>query len=354
MRKPLFIFVTDTHNNEYNGELIYSIFEQAISVAIENKLKYIYHGGDFFNERKAQPLSVLKTLVRVIHLCEKRGIILRIIPGNHDKTDYKSEDSFLDIFTKYSNFELIRTYDSFVHDRTCIHMIPFFEEKTTYSKYLDLVKPDPSRINILITHIAVNSVQNNDGSKIENDLTADRFNAFDLVLIGHYHNYQEIDNIVYIGSTHQQNFGEDQDKGYSIIYDDGTFDKIEFENVPTYTTSTINVDILSKKELADKIDLISSQSKQSFQKIKFTGSIEKIASISKLTTQLQSSGIKVEKKANIEIDSDDYIDEQQALNFVGFDALSILAEFDTFAESKKLSDYHKTQGKQLLTKKLVK
>jgi DNA repair exonuclease SbcCD nuclease subunit len=60
-------------------------------------------------------------------------------------------------------------------------------------------------------------------------MTHDLFNEhFDLVIIGHYHNAQQVDIFNYIGSSFPHNFGEDNNKGICLLYDDLSLEIIDY------------------------------------------------------------------------------------------------------------------------------
>src|SRR5690606_9186694 len=100
MKKPIALILTDTHLKPDNISLVENIFDQAIAKCKELKIDTILHGGDWFNSRTGQPLSVLKATQRIIDKFKDNKIMVAIIAGNHDRTDYDSEDSFLDVFNR--------------------------------------------------------------------------------------------------------------------------------------------------------------------------------------------------------------------------------------------------------------
>lgn len=55
------------------------------------------------------------------------------------------------------------------------------------------------------------------------------FLPFDKVFVGHYHNRTVIPQtrIEYIGASRQHNFGEDEEKGYTVLYTDGTHEFVK-------------------------------------------------------------------------------------------------------------------------------
>lgn len=57
------------------------------------------------------------------------------------------------------------------------------------------------------------------------------FDGFGAVLVGHIHNRMRLQgtSIEYIGSSRQNNFGEDEEKGYTIFFDDGSYEFVKNE-----------------------------------------------------------------------------------------------------------------------------
>ena len=77
----------------------------------------------------------------------------------------------------------------------------------------------------------------------DDELPSNIFNGFDSVLVGHYHNRKQIHgtNIEYIGSSRQHNFGEDEEKGYTILYSDGSTKFIKNEVNQRYKVIEVDV-----------------------------------------------------------------------------------------------------------------
>lgn len=348
MRNPLFIMMTDDHLSDSSFDLCIDIHRQVRSKAKQLGLKCVYHTGDIIDSRKAQTWTVLKSLIQIFQEYEKDDLELRIIPGNHSKPDYESEESFLDVFQRYPAFKLIRDCGTYIEGNVAIHMIPFFDENIVYPHYLKRAVEQSKAhshldANILLTHVGVDGVRRNDGTNVDNDLRQGAFNQFDLVFIGHYHDYQEVgDNIVYYGSTHQHNFGEDENKGMTVVYDDLTFEQIKL-NVPTYNTTIIDLNKIAVDEV--KVQLQQIHDSGNFEKVKFTGTREKLSSLEKAIKSTQLVGIKVEKIIDDPIVDISYED---LLQFKGFDNSSILEEWKNFTSNKKLSKTQISRGQQRL------
>lgn len=327
MNKSQYLLLTDTHLSDNNIDLVTDIFKQAIKVCKEKNIDTIFHLGDWFTSRKAQSLAVLKATDNIISMFRSAVISCHIIAGNHDKVEADTEESYLDIFDgDYFHVykqEYILTLTPDLH----ITLLPYFKESGSYIKRLP--KPNQKLLkgkHILLTHIGVNGVKNNDGSEVENDLLPGKFKEYDLVLSGHYHNYSKVgDNIYYIGSAYQANFGEDDEKGFVILNEDGELEYIR-SKFPKYIKLKVNIDDQKaikqiKKEHANSKDNI---------RIVFTGDETQLASINK--EQFNAIGIDV--KFDKEVIRQDL---SAVLNTnINFNRSNIKDAFEQFCE---LNDY---------------
>jgi exonuclease SbcD len=214
--------INDTHGDADNRELILSLFTQYFKFCKKNRIPYVFHGGDFFIDRRGQGLIALYLFTEVGDLARKYGITLHIIPGNHDKTDQGSPRSYLG-FYNHSNIIVHDGTDptvSYIDDlenAVRYHLLPYFSEAIYYEKLEQLFLCADMR-NVLITHVGIDGVLNNRGEAEERSIPIGVFKQFDLVLIGHYHNKSNVSKRVrYLGSSHQANFGEDVEKGFTTL-----------------------------------------------------------------------------------------------------------------------------------------
>lgn len=341
-KKPTLAIVTDLHITESNGDMVRGLVKESLNKIKELGLSELYIAGDVFDARKAQPLNTLDSFDDILSDAEEMKIDVIAIPGNHDKVDYYSEKSYLKQYRHHPNLKIVQSNEYVYVNNICVHLIPYFHE-SIYNQYLDKQMKNFTikEQNILITHIAINGVKNNDSTEVTSGCPANLFNKFDKVLVGHYHNKQEIGNILYIGSLYQSNFGEDDKKGITIVYDD-----LSIEQIPTsfkrYETIKYDIDTLTVSDL-DKIAKDYSKVDQ-FTKVQFTGSKEKLATLDK--SKFDKVGIKVECK---QID-DQSITMTTSVKFDGFTKGSIPDEFIEFAEGK---DFNTEIGLNYLTKILV-
>lgn len=251
MKRPMGVFITDTHLSKDNIDEVEDIFEQACIKCLDLKIKNLFHLGDFFTNRTAQPLSVLKSAQRIINNLIGSGISTHVIPGNHDKNAQDANESYLDIYHQ-DGFNVHDDAGIFYNDsKVIIYCIPFYKESSSvYLSKLEKIvsKLNNSTINILVTHVAISGVRNNDGAEVKNDIPLELFNKFDKVLVGHYHDQSQVgDNVFYIGSARPQNFGENNSKGITLLFNDGSheFMKLDFKE---YHKQVIDINDLSRCE----------------------------------------------------------------------------------------------------------
>ena len=87
--------------------------------------------------------------------------------------------------------------------------------------------------------------------EIDGELPQEPLLGFKAVVCGHYHNRVKIKktNIEYIGSSRQANFGEDEEKGYTILYADGSYGFVKNEVNMRYQTIELDAKNVDKYTL---------------------------------------------------------------------------------------------------------
>lgn len=254
-KKPVALLMTDTHLKDGNMPLIKSIFEQAVETCKKYNIKRIFHLGDWFTERSKQSLECLMAMSdTIIDMVVDNDIALFGIIGNHDKTDQTDTKGYISLYKhKFKLFE----DESVVKIGDILYcFLSFFEDEEYLIRLANLIvaierrDPNNNMKHVLFTHQSINGVRNNDGSVVSKDIETEFFANFDKVFVGHYHDEQEFDIFHYIGSTHQANFGENNRKGFKILYDDLSTKHIQAK-FPEYIHLKIPVD---SEEIADVIE----------------------------------------------------------------------------------------------------
>lgn len=345
MRKPIVVLIADNHCKKENLDVIRSIYKQVADKCIELGVKRVIDLGDVFNDRSGQ--NLLCTLTVKNHYKNryaKLGIRIDLIDGNHDRPNLDADDSYLDVWDE-TDFYKVHKNNSYVDIKNCrFHFIAYYKSPEIYLSYLlqAIENRNPDKLNFLCTHASINGVRNNDGTLVDSDLDTAFFRRFIKVFVGHYHDAQVIDDIVhYIGSTHQGNFGEDDNKGLTVLYDDGSTQHFKL-NFPKYIKEYVKVSESKKLQ-----KLLEHHSKQSGQdKIRFIlqGSQSEIESID--IAKYVDAGIDI-KTVNIE--EDVLYDENSNNNEITvFDKRTVLQAWTEYSNKVDLTPLQKVKGIKLI------
>ena len=346
MPKPILPIITDIHIKSSNTAEIMATFEQVIKEVTELGLKVVACLGDVFDSRQAQPLVSLKCFELILGMFEEAGLCLVCIPGNHDKTDYNSADSFLDPFKEHRAFILVKDYDVQRFGDWSFHFVPFFE-KEIWFKYVENI-PKNGENKILMTHQAFEGSINNDGSRVSNGIKPSDLKHFDMVISGHYHNRHKVGgNIYHIPSILCNNFGEDNEKGITIFCDDGSLGFVN-TNFIDHHTVVLDMDNLTKDEVTGiKRDAMELMSKSNAAlRFKFVGSPEKVNAVDK--NEFTSIGVSVVKEHTVKLES--MAKAENGKPVMRHTDTTILDAFDRFCKEEGFEDFE--YGRKCIIKKL--
>jgi DNA repair protein SbcD/Mre11 len=347
MKRVITIISNDWHITQANTHLTLNLVDQKIKLAQKHGIKKVFLLGDIFESRQSQPLTVLKCFEEALDKFYAASIKLVVIPGNHDKTNYESPDSFLDAFTHHPALILIRTFAYMsLGGHVMFRLIPFFKEEQWlhyYKQSLEQYPINKQNPDVLLSHIAMDGSVNNDGTKIESKINVKMFKEHVVTFLGHYHNYQKVGGEVYhLPSVKQKDFGEDSNKGFTLVYEDCSFEVIK-SAFKGYETLKINLNTVSNKELLEltsKADLMANH-----VRLKLTGSEEKVKAIK--TDELKMMGFDVKTEQEDVIES---IKEVKSGKIISHTADSLINEFNEFCTKEDYKDIN--TGLNYLTKTL--
>lgn len=337
------IISTDWHLKPSNLEEIYKLQEQEICEA--NNLGITSHVwlGDIFDSRISQREETLNTLTRIIDLYSTMGHKIYCVPGNHDKGNYESESSFLDAYKYHPNFKLITTLDFFLINDIPCYFIPFFVNEIWLDEFSSVSGEKNHSNHVLFTHIAFDGSMNNDGSSVESSIRPSLFKDWGLVLSGHYHDYQELsDNVVHLGSLTQNNFGEDENKGFWVLYDDLTYDLIPSKG-KKFRKITIDLNSTTLKQVDKIVKMFKDENPDNLLRVEFKGNKDELSSLDKKT--YQELGIDVKTK----LDEVEILDIETSEEVKALSSNDIVKRFKTFCNE---NDYNYNEGIEILEKVL--
>lgn len=214
-----------------------------------------------------------------------------------------------------------------------LHLIPYFPEDGSFTDKLQTVKTqalDSTKFNFLYLHEGINGALSQPSEK---ELPANLFEGFDKVFVAHYHNRCVIPktNVEYIGSSRQHNFGEDEMKGYTVLYNDGSTEFIQ--NKINLRYKVIDVD-------ADQVDI---HLTDLLDEMKADGHYRTKVRIH--TTSVQASSIPKEKllhagasKVEIITEEMEAADVSASSLFEKFDTHKIRETYEEFCREKEIAE----------------
>lgn len=241
------LLINGIHLSKDNIPEFHKNWDEALRICKEREINTIVIGGDLWQSRAGQTLNVLMAAREAIIKAKNENVYVIIEPGNHCKVDPESILSYNHIFSEYPNVDVIDDYAGYdASDDVVLWLIGYFPEDGSFTQKLEQViaKLPADKKNILYCHEGINGALSTASDK---ELPTNIFKAFDKVLVGHYHNRTVIANglIEYIGSSRQHNFGEDSEKGYTVLLSDGSTEFIQ---------NSVNTQFKTIELTADNID----------------------------------------------------------------------------------------------------
>ena len=235
------LLINDIHVSKNNIPEFNANWEEALSVCHKYGIERIIIGGDLWQSRSSQTLSTILAVKDALTKATDDGITVVIAEGNHDKVNQESVFGYGHIFSEYPDIFAVQDYAIFrmkrASDITDLYVMSYFPENGSFvERYLKMCEAlNPSHKSVLYIH---QGIKGGISTASDDELPASLFENFDCVLVGHYHdrNIVKGTNIEYIGASRQHNFGEDEEKGYTIIYTDGSYEFVKNQVNNRYKT----------------------------------------------------------------------------------------------------------------------
>ena len=238
-KQPIALLFNDIHVSKDNISEFQNNWDEALSVCDKYSIGEIVIGGDLLHTRSSsQPLSVLMAVRQAIIKATNADIHLTIAEGNHDKVDQESILGYCHLFSEYPNVTVVDDYTVMqIGYHAELYVMSYFPEQGSFAKRLKKFEDDivsekvgnsskADDVRVLYIHEGINGGL---AQPSESELPTNIFCQFDSVLVGHYHDRKIIKNthIEYIGASRQHNFGENEEKGYTLLYDDGSYEFVK-------------------------------------------------------------------------------------------------------------------------------
>lgn len=210
-------------NNNFPERLIKIInaLKYVANYCRKNNIFYIDILGDLNHDKNIIYIDALKLFVDFIE--EYSEIIFTIFSGNHDLTSLTTQkNSIISILKNYKNIV-------YIDKPTVLGNITI----VPYSNNLvqDISNCDPN--HILLSHFGLNEAKLQSGLSIVSDISLAKLKKWRLVLLGHYHGPQDLNNniteLYYVGNLVHLNWNDKNEKKRFLIYDTKT---LEVTSIP--------------------------------------------------------------------------------------------------------------------------
>ena len=333
---PCLLLLNDIHISKDNIPAFKANWQEAIDICRKMDVKEIAIGGDLFFSRAAQTLDVLLAVHDALLTAAEHGIHVTIAEGNHDKVNQENERGYCHVFDQHSNVLVCDEYVSLPLGDDCrfvLHMMGYFPEDGSFCTRLDRLKEealDPKRLNFLYIHEGINGALAQPNDK---ELPAKIFEDFDKVFVGHYHNRTIIDKtrIEYIGSSRQHNFGEDEEKGYTVIYTDGSHEFIKNQANTRYRV----IDVAAERAGLHLMDELREIDADGRYKVKVRVHAPQAAMKSVDKAALLDAGA---TKVELITDDEEMLEVAASSLFEKFDSHRIRETYEEFCREKQIDD----------------
>ena len=226
-----YIMTGDLHLSAYSNESVVqglpekifytgNTLNHMIFYALKNDISNMIIGGDIFHSKSI--LHVVAQSYFLDFIRKNLNITFYIISGNHDMSSRSGNGvSALKCIDKEPNVKMF--HEATVEDS--IYYVPWNPEKM-----IDEIRKPPSKVKYLVSHLGLNEAKLNSGISIVSDIGLKDLTKYTHCFLSHYHSPQTINNVSYIGSPIQMDWGEKNEEKRFMVLDTETG---EIKSIPT-------------------------------------------------------------------------------------------------------------------------
>jgi DNA repair exonuclease SbcCD nuclease subunit len=229
--------ITDSHaGTRQDNQVFYPYMKKFYDeiffpIIDEQNIKTVFHLGDIVDRRKYLNFVTANHLrTDFIFPLLKRNIDTHLIAGNHDC--YYKNTNRVNVYrelslNQYKNITVYTKPKTITLDGIEILLLPWICNETQ-EESLELIKN--TKAKLCFGHLNINGFSMNTGIVAHDGLDKKTFSNFDMVFSGHFHTRQSMDNITYLGSPFQCDWGDYGHVGGFHIFDTETKELEFFPN----------------------------------------------------------------------------------------------------------------------------
>lgn len=325
--------MNDIHVSKDNIPEFHKNWDEALAICKEKGIGDIIVGGDLWQSRAAQTLDVLLAVRDAINKTINQGVHLTLAEGNHDLVDQEALLGYSHIFDGYKDVDVVGDYSIIGFGEVDLYIMSYFPENGSFTERLEkmIAENDSDGFKkILYIH---EGIRGGLTQPSDDELPTGIFKAFDAVLVGHYHDRKKIPGtkIEYVGSSRQHTFGEDEEKGYTILFEDGSYEFVKNQVNIRYKNIEVKYDELGESLIQEIAEVARDERYKT--KIKVSCYSEEAQNVDK--QKLIDAGA---TKVEIITEQTEVAEvESQALD-QKFDKSGIKDEYKTFCANKEIDN----------------
>jgi len=197
---------------------VLNTFEDVCKYCRKNKIEKVAILGDVNDTKEMAAVDAFSIFKKILE--KYSDITFYIIYGNHDMTSKTGERTAIDLLAGPKNVITINKPTTYGN----ITFLPY-----VHKGLVDVLTDLPDN-NILMSHFGVSDAQLSNGRSLRSSISSGDLKKWQLVLCGHYHKPQTVDNLWYVGSLIPLTRAEHGEIKRFLIVDDET---LEVESIET-------------------------------------------------------------------------------------------------------------------------
>jgi hypothetical protein len=279
-KKAKAVLISDVHVSVKNFEPSIAALKFARDAANELDVPLV-SGGDIHDTKSIHNSKCIRAMRKVLR---NANLQPRFTVGNHERENEKATDHALECV---EDLVIIFNEQKAHYDKQLdLWFVPYCHEPEVFLAAIEAI-PDGADV---ICHQGVKGARMGEYIVDRSSVDPSVFERFRSVHSGHYHEHQIIGKFQYIGSPYTITAAEANDgpKGVRILFDDGSSELIELDQLRRHVTLEVTVEELKKLKPFRPDTIL---------KLKVTGSSEDLAAINKLKL-----GEKLLGHANLKLD----------------------------------------------------
>lgn len=225
----IFTLIGDTHAKNDNLDKLDIVF--SIAEGLAHPAIWL---GDMLDTKSIVQSKCLNYYIKKF---SESKLMHYVLVGNHD---YHNNECLAHSLEPLKQLENVIVVDKSYFINKNLLLVPYYHDLEAFKREA-LSQQDIN--TVLVAHQGITGFDYGNGYIAENETNSEELTGFKRVLTGHFHKYQQSNNITYIGTPFSHSFGESNQTKYMATYDTTT-DELSLikTGLPQHYTHTFNCD----------------------------------------------------------------------------------------------------------------